>query len=256
MKVFSVFGYSGSGKTTIVESLVKELKERNYSIGSIKEIHYEAFKMDAEGTNTDRHRRQGAEPVTARGNMETDIMYSRKLSLPEILYHYNQDYVVCEGLTDYNLPRILAAKSIEELEERWDTGIFAVSGRVAKVLGQEYKGVPVINVLENPKELANLVIEKVFDLLPDVDENCCNACGYGCRGLTDMIVKGKAQRDDCIQKSNVVKLFIDGNEIPMVPFVEKMIHNITLGAVSELKGYKKNSEIIVKIDHRGSYEKK
>lgn len=256
MKVFSVFGYSGSGKTTIVESLVKALKNRNYSIGSIKEIHYEAFKMDAEGTNTDRHRKQGADPVTARGNKETDIMYGNKLTLPEILKHYNQDYVICEGLTDYNLPRILAAKSKQELEERWDTGIFAVSGKVAKVLGHEYKGVPVINVLERPEQLADLVIEKVFDLLPDVDENCCNACGYGCRGLTDMIIKDKAQRNDCIQKSNTVKLFIDGNAIDMVPFVEKMIRNITLGAVSELKGYKKNSEIILKIDNRGSYEKK
>jgi len=256
MKVFSVYGYSESGKTTIVENLVRELKKKNFDIGTVKEIHFEEFKMDAEGTNTDRHSKEGADPVTARGYYETDIMYGRKLTLPEILRHYSQDYVICEGLTDYNLPRIIAAKTEEELEERWETGIFAVSGKVAEELGGEYKGVPVINVMKEPEKLADLVIEKVFKLLPDVDKNCCNACGYGCRGLTDKIIKGEAKREDCIQKTSSVKLFIDGKEIGMVPFVEEIIRNVTTGAVSGLKGYKKNSEIVVKLDDRGLYEKK
>src|SRR6056297_963065 len=148
--------------------------------------------MDVEGTNTDRHRNHGANPVTARGNNETDIMYARKLTLPEILRHYSQDYVICEGLTDYNLPRIIAGKSIEEIEERWENGVFAVSGKVAEILGDEYKGVPVINVLKEPEKLADLVIKKVFEILPDVDKNCCNQCGYGCRALRDKILKGEA----------------------------------------------------------------
>jgi len=234
--------------------LVRELKKKNFDIGTVKEIHFEEFKMDAEGTNTDRHSKEGADPVTARGYYETDIMYGRKLTLPEILRHYSQDYVICEGLTDYNLPRIIAAKTEEELEERWETGIFAVSGKVAKTLGKEYRGVPVINVLEEPERLADLVVEKVFELLPDVDENCCYACGYGCRGLTDKIIKGEAKREDCIQKTSSVKLLIDGKEIGMVPFVEEILRNVTVGAVSRLKGYKKNSEIIIKIDERVLYE--
>ena len=142
MKVFSVYGYSKSGKTTIVESLVRELKKKNFDIGTIKEIHYEEFKMDAKGTNTDRHRKQGAEPVTARGNKETDIMYGKKLTLPEILRHYNQDYVICEGLTDYNLPRIIVGKSIEELEERLEFGRWGCKEEAPQDPSDGYQGGP------------------------------------------------------------------------------------------------------------------
>ncbi|SHJ21790.1 molybdopterin-guanine dinucleotide biosynthesis protein B [Dethiosulfatibacter aminovorans DSM 17477] len=248
MKVFSIYGYTQSGKTTIAETMIAELAKRRYSVGSIKEIHFEEFNIDTPGSNTDRHRNAGASPVTARGHDETDVMYPVKLSLPDILKHYSNEYVVCEGVTDYNLPKIIAASSVEDLEKRWEQGIFAVSGRVAEILGDEYRGVPVINVLEEPARLADLVVEKVFDLLPDVNEKCCNQCGYGCRGLTDKILAGEATRNDCIQKTSSVKLFINGKEIGMVPFVEEILRNACTGVVSTLEGYSENSSIEIKID--------
>lgn len=248
MKVFTVFGYTQSGKTTIVENLIKELTKRRYTVGSIKEIHYEKFNIDIPGSNTDRHRSAGSSIVTARGYFETDIMYKEKLSLPEILKFYDQDYVVCEGVTDYNLPKIIAGKTVAELEERWEKGIFAVSGRVAEELGNTYRGVPVINVLKEPDKLTDLVIEKVFELLPDVDSKCCNYCGYGCIGLTEKILKGEAARSDCIQKTSSVKLFIDGNEIGIVPFVEEILKRTCTGVVSTLDGYRNGCTIEIKID--------
>ena len=47
MKVFSVVGYSKSGKTTTIEQIIKELKKRNYSVGSVKDIHFEGFHLEA-----------------------------------------------------------------------------------------------------------------------------------------------------------------------------------------------------------------
>jgi molybdopterin-guanine dinucleotide biosynthesis protein B len=247
MKVFSVYGYSKSGKTTVVEAMVRELTKRRFSVGSIKEIHYEDFKLDTPTSNTGRHRSQGANPVTARGYTETDIMYDSQLTLPQILEHYHQDFVVCEGVTDYNLPKIIAAKTIDELENRWESGIFAVSGRVAELLDDTYKGVPVINVLKDPEKLCELVLDKVFDLLPDVDQKCCFQCGYGCRGLTEKIIFGEANRNDCIQKTREVKLFIDGREIGIVPFVEEILRNTCLGVVSTLDGYHEECKIEIKL---------
>ncbi len=75
MKAFSVIGISKTGKTTSIEKIIKGLKKRNYSVASIKEIHFDSFAMDAPGTNTDRHRKAGSEIVTARGLNETDIMF-------------------------------------------------------------------------------------------------------------------------------------------------------------------------------------
>ncbi|MEG0019166.1 MAG: molybdopterin-guanine dinucleotide biosynthesis protein MobB, partial [Oscillospiraceae bacterium] len=68
MRIFTVRGITKSGKTTTIEKVISELKKRGYSVGSVKEIHYKQFKIDPEGTNTDRHKKAGSELVTARGD--------------------------------------------------------------------------------------------------------------------------------------------------------------------------------------------
>ena len=90
MKVFSVYGYSLSGKTTTIECLIKELNKRNDTVGTVKDIHYEEFALDTIGSNTDRHREAGAELVTARGLYETDILFKERLPIPDILKFYTR----------------------------------------------------------------------------------------------------------------------------------------------------------------------
>lgn len=156
MQVFSIVGVSKSGKTTTAEALIKELRRRNYSVGSVKDIHFAGFAIDREGTNTYRHKMAGAELVTARGLHETDILYQSRLSLPEILRFYDQDFVILEGAYDFKGPGIIAACTIEEIDERrWDH-VIAVTGQIASHLS-EYKGLPVINILIDPARLADLV---------------------------------------------------------------------------------------------------
>lgn len=246
MKAFSVFGFTGSGKTTTIENIIKELKMRRYSVGSVKEIHYEDFAIDTVGSNTYRHRIAGAELVTARGYFETDVLFPEKISVEKILSFYDQEYVALEGVTDYNLPKILTAKSIEEIEERIDESVFAISGRISNEI-DSYKGIPVINSLDNLDELVDLVEEKVFRKLPDFDPKCCSACGYDCRTLGIKILKGEAQRSDCILSESKVSLFIDDRKIDMVPFVQNILSNTIQGIVSELEGYKKGSKIRIEI---------
>ncbi|SHK23276.1 molybdopterin-guanine dinucleotide biosynthesis protein B [Paramaledivibacter caminithermalis] len=246
MKVFSVFGYTGSGKTTTIENIIKELKKRRYSVGSVKEIHYEDFAIDTVGTNTHRHKMAGSELVTARGYYETDILFPEKISMEKLLSFYDQDYVVLEGVTDYNLPKILSAKNIEEIEERIDESVFAISGRISNEI-DSYKGIPVINSMDNIDKLVDMIEEKVFDKLPDFDANCCTACGYDCRTLGIKILKGEAKRGDCILSQSKVRLFIDDRKIDMVPFVQKILYNAIHGVVSELEGYKKDAKIKIEI---------
>jgi len=155
MKFFSVFGYSKSGKTTTIENLIKELVKRGYTVGSIKDIHYEGFAIDTEGTNTDRHKKAGSKLVTARGLYETDILYQRRLSIPEILKFYNHDYVIIEGASDYSMPRILCSTSIEDLELRMNRDVFAISGVISAEL-KIFKNIPAINSLTDIENLTDL----------------------------------------------------------------------------------------------------
>ena len=41
MKVIKVQGTTKTGKTTTVEAVIRELRHRGYTVGSVKKIHYE-----------------------------------------------------------------------------------------------------------------------------------------------------------------------------------------------------------------------
>ncbi|NLM51580.1 MAG: molybdopterin-guanine dinucleotide biosynthesis protein B [Firmicutes bacterium] len=246
MKIFSVIGITKSGKTTTIENIIQELRKRRYTVGSIKEIHFEAFAMDTPGSNTDRHRQAGSQLVTARGNKETDILFDRRLTVDEIMRFYDFDYVVMEGVTDTCAPKIITAHNTAEVDERLDETVFAISGKLANTM-QEYKGLPVINAITDRQRLVDLIEEKVFSCLPDMPPECCSACGFSCKELAARILRGEAKREDCVISDGRISLEIDGQEITMVPFVQKILYNAVAGVVKELDGYRENGEIIIKI---------
>lgn len=246
MKVFSINGYTKSGKTTTVENVIKELKVRGYSVGSVKEIHYEEFEIDVEGTNTSRHRCAGSELVTARGMFETDILFQKKISMEKLLSFYNHDYVVLEGVNDINAPKIITAHNTKEIDEKIDYRTMAVSGVIANQMN-EYNGLPVINCIKDTKGLVDYIEKKVPKLLPDFDPECCGACGQNCHEMLRDIISGKRHRSDCVISKSSVSLRINGKLVDMVPFVQNILRNTVLGVVSELKGFSENSDIEISI---------
>jgi molybdopterin-guanine dinucleotide biosynthesis adapter protein len=251
MKAFTIVGTSKTGKTTTIENIIRELVRRNFSVGSVKEIHFEKFAIDKEGSNTYRHAAAGAEVVTARGHYETDILYSRKLSVEEILKHYDQDYVIMEGVKDYNLPVILCASDSVDIEsyrkEDFFNRIFAISGVVSNN-EVSFGEIPVINSEKDMGRLADLITEKVFDILPDYPKECCSLCGFSCRELASMILSGKSKRTDCQLNDSKILLAINGEKIGLVPFVQDILSDTIKGFVSNLKGYKKAKKIEIIIN--------
>lgn len=247
MKVFSVVGYTKSGKTTTIEKLIAELKKRGYSVGSVKDIHYEQFAMDTEGTNTYRHKAAGSVLVTARGKYETDILFQEQLDIYKIASFYDTDFLIIEGNKDVNVPMILTADCTEDLDRRYNNRVFLVSGKIADKI-DEYKDVPAISALQNIERLADIIEEKTFKMLPDFDPKCCRTCGYTCQEMCALILQGKQKRSDCIIGTNELSLTINGKNIIMVPFVKKLLKNMITGFVSELDGYQKDGVIEIKVN--------
>lgn len=68
-RLIAVIGYSNSGKTTLIESLVPELKRRGWRVGTVKHTHHDP-EFDQVGKDSWRHFEAGA---------ETAILYSEKL---------------------------------------------------------------------------------------------------------------------------------------------------------------------------------
>ncbi|MFI3174074.1 MAG: molybdopterin-guanine dinucleotide biosynthesis protein B [Bacillota bacterium] len=246
MRVFSVFGITKSGKTTTIERIITELRKRNYSVGSVKEIHFERFAIDTEGSNTHRHKIAGSQLVTARGINETDVLFQEKLPIEDIMRFYDYDFLVLEGVRDANVPKIITAHSIEELDERYDPSAFLVSGRIADEI-DEYKGLKAISALENISEIVDIIEEKVQERLPNFSKKCCGECGYSCEEFLHEMLAGNCQRSDCKLGKHHVSLKIDGKDIAMVPFVEKILENAIRGVVSELDGYRENGLIELKL---------
>jgi len=164
MKVFSIFGISKTGKTASVEAVICELRKRGYSVGSVKDIHFEGFEADQPGTDTYRHRCAGAQMVTARGPGETAVFYPERMPLVQVLALYDQDYVVLEGQNEFFGPGILSAKNTEEIDAKMRDTVFAITGRISAEIS-EYKNLPVINALTDVKKLVDLIEVSVPDWL-------------------------------------------------------------------------------------------
>ncbi|MCR3955239.1 MAG: molybdopterin-guanine dinucleotide biosynthesis protein B [Gudongella sp.] len=242
MKVISVVGHSKTGKTTTIENIIRELKRRGYTVGTIKEIHFHDFKMDMEGTNTHRHRQAGAETVTARGDRETDVLFDYKLPVNEILSFHKEDFVIMEGVRDTSAPKIVTAEDEEGILAKLDMTVFAISGKIAAEI-DSYRDLPAIDGTRDIMRLVDLIEEMAIEPLPDVDQDCCGACGFSCMELSNRIIRGLSKREDCVVDHQETKLLIDGREIPMVPFVERILRNSVLGVVKELDGYKEDGKV-------------
>ena len=164
MKIIAVVGIRASGKTTVVENLVRVLAQRGHAVGTVKTIACPAFHMDKPGSNTERHILAGAAPVTARAQDETTVLYPRHLLPSEILEHYrNCDYVLWEGDYQIPVPRIVCARQSADALERINAHTLALSGRLADSLS-ELNGLPVVHVLQDPQRLADLL-----EALPETD---------------------------------------------------------------------------------------
>lgn len=109
VKAISFVAKSGTGKTTLLEKIIKELKDRGYRVGTIKhDVH--SFEIDHPGK--DSHR------LTAAGS-DTMLIYSpEKLAMvkkhgkpppiEEVLETFfpDVDIVLTEGFKKIGLPKI------------------------------------------------------------------------------------------------------------------------------------------------------
>jgi len=246
MKVIKVQGTSKTGKTTTVAAIIRELRRRGYTVGSVKEIHFERFTMETAGSNTDIHKKAGANPVTARGLAETDIMLDSRIDIDKLLDMYDRDYVVIEGKCEANCPSIATAKTAEQLDEQITPLTIACAGVISNDI-TEYRGLPVINALDDAERLVDLIEAKTPERMPNYDADCCTACGTDCRGLTERIIRGTGSISECILKGQSVQVFINGEELPMVPFVKSMVRSVSTSVIKELDGYEENAEIVIRI---------
>jgi molybdopterin-guanine dinucleotide biosynthesis protein B len=107
--VVSIVSKKRSGKTTLLEKLIPELKSRGYRVGTVKHDTH-GFDIDHEGKDTYRHKACGAEAVLISSPWKLSFIKDSKedLSLSELVSRYmsDLDIVLTEGYKRANMPQV------------------------------------------------------------------------------------------------------------------------------------------------------
>ncbi|MEM2739105.1 MAG: molybdopterin-guanine dinucleotide biosynthesis protein B [Candidatus Bathyarchaeia archaeon] len=124
--LISVLGSKNSGKTTVIETLTRELTKRGYYVAAVKHIPERDFTIDKEGKDTWRFAKAGAKTIVAISPTEIatiEKIDTKGLALNDIVKKcMDSDVVIIEGfrkLLEKNMrvPKIVTVKSTEEIPE-------------------------------------------------------------------------------------------------------------------------------------------
>lgn len=250
--ILAVIGRRNTGKTSVLEYIVSGLNGLGYRIMTAKHISEKRFSVDSEGTDTWRHREAGGNPVFCVSENEIAMIARRSsegFSLGEILRfaESDSDLLILEGfsrwiLKDNDVAKIICVKNRDEYE------FFSknVEGRILGI----YSIDPMGSQIQTIEEAKDDIVEgahsfmkeerEVFDILRELPILDCGKCGFdSCLNFAREIRKGKVTIKDCnvlnAKEQLNVRIEVNGKEIPLQPFVSKIIYNTVTGMVSSLK---------------------
>ncbi|MCT8978226.1 molybdopterin-guanine dinucleotide biosynthesis protein B [Clostridium sp. CX1] len=99
---------SGTGKTTLIKEIIKNLKSKSYKVGVIKhDVH--KFQIDYPGKDTYQFTEAGADNVVIASGSKLALI--QRLEVPktveELLWLFpNVDIIICEGFKGNIFPKI------------------------------------------------------------------------------------------------------------------------------------------------------
>ncbi len=210
--IISVIGKSKSGKTTLIERLVPELKSRGYRVATIKHIP-QGVKFDEAGKDSWRHLQAGSE-LTAISSPEKIVIIKpveQDSTLDDVAHLLGDDYdiILAEGFKQDNAPKIEVHR---------------------KDAGSPLKGIKKLMAIVTDEPLET----KVRQLsLEDIN------------GLVDLLEKGFIK-----PQAERISLYVNNSPVTLTVFPKQIITNVLLAMVSSLKGIEeiRNLDIFLRKD--------
>ena len=198
--VISVVGKSKSGKTVLIEKLIKELRRRGYRVATVKHSHHN-FEIDQPGKDSWRHLQAGSEAtaISTPGKIVLMKPMAEEPTIDDIVRLFGEDYdiILTEGFKRGDAPKIEVHR--REIGPPFD----ATSKLMAIVTDEPLK-----------TKTRQFSLEDVV-------------------GLVDLLERGfiKPQRER-------LRLYINGAPVTLSAFPQKIVGNVLLAMVSSLKGVK------------------
>ncbi|MFX0097582.1 MAG: molybdopterin-guanine dinucleotide biosynthesis protein B, partial [Candidatus Hodarchaeota archaeon] len=265
----AVVGRKNTGKTSLVEFIVSGLNDMGYKVMTAKHVSEKRFSVDSEGTDTWRHREAGANPVFCVSENEIAVIMKRtkdEFSVKDIFRFVTKesDLLILEGfsrwiLSDKEIAKIVLVKNNDEYR-------FFCENTKGRILGI-YSINPTGNQIQKIEDAKDDILEKtrrflieekeVSDILSRLPMLDCGKCGFdSCLNFAREIHNGKAKIEDCsvvsAKEELSARIEVNGKEIPLQPFVSKIIYNTVAGMVSSLKraSVKGDEHLLVKLESR------
>ncbi|MFH1821014.1 MAG: molybdopterin-guanine dinucleotide biosynthesis protein B [Methanobacteriota archaeon] len=238
IRALSVTGFHKAGKTKVVVAILRELVRRGYLVGTVKHIPEKDFTIDQSGKDTWTHARAGARIVVALAPREVAKIERRSARLEEILEGLSGlDFVIVEGFKKFKgLAKIVVAKNEVEAKRLVDEFTIAC-------VGSRCIRIPTFG-FGQVKKIVDIVEQKAYPPLPGLN---CKHCGFeSCENFAAAVVSGKTRWDACQTLQSQVKVTIDGRQIPLNLFAQKILVGAVRGMTSSLKGAK-GEQIEVKV---------
>lgn len=111
-------GRSNSGKTTLIEKVLRELRGRGYRLATIKH-HHQDFFIDQEGKDTWRHAQAGAETVVLAAPTKVAMVKQVTEEMPLVdvaALITGVDLIIVEGYKQEQYPKIEVVRSAIQTE--------------------------------------------------------------------------------------------------------------------------------------------
>lgn len=216
--IIAVVGSRKSGKTTTVETIIRELTRKGYRVAAVKHIHDATFTIDERGKDTWKFAQAGAQTIVGVAARELATITktdTSKYTLSEITQglENNADIIIVEGfrgliMDDLTVPKIVTAKNKGEVTEAMQIfkPILAFTGPVSKSEIRELE-IPCIDNRSEPGKLAEIIDRRVGPI----------------------IVKRRETKE-------TLNVNINGKTLPLNPYVQKVMRNVLFGVISTLKG--------------------
>ncbi|MEN6460321.1 MAG: molybdopterin-guanine dinucleotide biosynthesis protein B [Syntrophomonas sp.] len=160
--IIGFVGYSNSGKTLVVASMIKILSSRGYRVASLKHASH-GYDMDVPGKDSWQHYESGAEKVVVVG--PSSFMVHQRCSAPpalnDILSMVNDvDIILLEGFKSEPVPKVVIIREEVQTEViKIDSEALAVVSDMALKLD-----IPIFSF-----EQLDLLADYLLDVVPSIN---------------------------------------------------------------------------------------
>ncbi len=218
--LLGICGYSNSGKTTLIERIIKEMKD--VKIGVVKH----AKEVDVPGKDSSRFIKAGASEVVLINNL---VHIIKRVNLYKIVKEMNYDLILLEGFKSY----------------KWIPKICLGDAECENCIMRNPEFSDVMKYIKRESE-----IEKIMKNLPNFN---CGECDHrNCREMAEAIYRGEDKYENCRywNPDAMIEVRVNDKDIYMGKFAQDVVIKTISGMLSAFKGVKEIKDVEIRINLR------